>query len=183
MDPDHGIGHSIDDQAVATVQLDRPLRASGEVVARCPLGMPVVMKVPPLLDDGTPFPTLYWLTCPLALRRIGRLESVGGVKQMERLVESDSRLSDALARRHESYATERDALVPDGASLRPEGGVAGLGRGIKCLHAHYADHAAGGANPVGELVAPWVEPLDCESACVIGDGTDVRRNPKWREPK
>ena len=63
----------IDDHAVAAIQLDRPLRAKGEVVARCPLDMPVVMKVPPLLDDGTPFPTLYWLTCPLALRRIGRI--------------------------------------------------------------------------------------------------------------
>ena len=183
MDPDRETVPAMDDHAVATVQLDRPLRATGEVVARCPLDMPVVMKVPPLLDDGTPFPTLYWLTCPLALRRIGRLESVGGVKQMERLFESDEERARALARRHESYAVERDSLVPDDAPLRPQGGVAGLGRGVKCLHAHYADFAAGGPNPTGELVAPWVEPLDCELTCVIGDGEDVRRNPNWREPK
>ena len=173
----------IDDQAVAAIQLDRPLRAKGEVVARCPLDMPVVLKVPPLLDDGTPFPTLYWLTCPLALRRIGRIESVGGVKQMERWIESDESRAAALERRHETYAAERDALVPDDASLRPEGGVAGLRRGVKCLHAHYADHAAGGDNPIGALVAPWVEPLDCYVACVTGDGVEVERNPAWREPK
>jgi hypothetical protein len=174
---------TMDDQAVVTTQLDRPLRASGEVVARCHLAMPVVMKVPPLLDDGTPFPTLYWLTCPLALRRIGRLESIGGVKQMERLLEADPALAASLAERHRTYAAERDQLIPADARLRPQGGVAGLGRGVKCLHAHYADHAAGGENPVGELVGPWVEPLDCEMPCVTGEGTEVERNPAWREPK
>ncbi|MDF1596786.1 MAG: DUF501 domain-containing protein [Acidimicrobiia bacterium] len=173
----------IDDQAAASAQLDRPLRAAGEVAARCHLAMPVVVKVPPLLDDGTPFPTLYWLTCPLARRRIGRLESIGGVKQMERLFESDEALSAALDQRHETYAAERDRLVPPDVPLRPEGGVAGIRRGVKCLHAHYADHAAGGGNPIGALVAPWVEPLDCAMVCVSGEGTDVARNPAWREPR
>ena len=173
----------IDDQAAASAQLERPLRAAGEVVARCHLAMPVVVKVPPILDDGTPFPTLYWLTCPLARRRVGRLESIGGVKQMERLFESDERLSTAIDQRHADYAAERDRLVPPDASLRPQGGVAGIRRGVKCLHAHYADHAAGGENPIGALVAPWVEPLDCAMACVSGEGTDATRNPAWREPR
>jgi len=173
----------IDDQAAAAVQLDRPLRAAGEVVARCHLMLPVVIKVPPLLDDGTPFPTLYWLTCPLAVRRIGRLESVGGVKQMERLLESNEELAVAMERRHACYEEERDRLVPSGVRPRPSGGVAGLTRGVKCLHAHYADHAAGGDNPVGGLVAPWVEPLDCAVPCVAGDELDVQRNAAWREPK
>ncbi|MDH5372765.1 MAG: DUF501 domain-containing protein, partial [Acidimicrobiia bacterium] len=123
----------IDDQAAAAVQLDRPLRAAGEVVARCHLMLPVVIKVPPLLDDGTPFPTLYWLTCPLAVRRIGRLESVGGVKQMERLLESNEELAVAMERRHACYEEERDRLVPSGVRPRPSGGVAGLTRGVKCL--------------------------------------------------
>ena len=35
--------------------------------SRCHLGLPVVVRVPPILDDGTPFPTHYWLTCPLAV--------------------------------------------------------------------------------------------------------------------
>ncbi len=172
----------LDDHAVASVQLDRPLRATGEVAARCHLGLPVVVTVPPLLDDGTPFPTRYWLTCPLALRRIGRLESVGGVKQMERFIEANTDLAVRLEHRHATYADERDAEMPPEAALRPAGGVAGLRRGVKCLHAHYADYAAGGDNPIGELVAPWVEPLDCERPCVVDRAGEPVRNPQWSEP-
>ncbi|MDH5615312.1 MAG: DUF501 domain-containing protein, partial [Acidimicrobiia bacterium] len=79
----------MDDQQVAAVQLERALRAPVDVMFRCPLHLPVVVAVPPLLEDGTPFPTRYWLTCPLARIRVGRLESVGGVRAMERWVESD----------------------------------------------------------------------------------------------
>ena len=74
----------MDDREVVAAQIGRPLRAAANVVSRCHLGLPVVVQVPPLLDDGTPFPTLYWLSCPLAAKRVGRVESVGGVKTMER---------------------------------------------------------------------------------------------------
>ena len=60
----------MDDRQVVAVQLERPLRAAIDVRARCPLQLPVVVAVPPLLDDGTPFPTRYWLTCPLARLRV-----------------------------------------------------------------------------------------------------------------
>lgn len=172
----------LDDHAVASVQLDRPLRATGEVSARCHLALPVVVTVPPLLNDGTPFPTRYWLTCPLALRRIGRIESVGGVKQMERFLEANDDLAARMEERHLTYAAERDEHLPSDAPLVPRGGVAGLRRGVKCLHAHYADYASGGDNPVGELVAPWVEPLDCEMPCVVDAAGEIVRNPKWQEP-
>lgn len=145
-------------------------------MATCHLGLPVVAEVPPILDDGTPFPTRYWLTCPLAVRRIGRLEGSGGVKQMERWVEAAA--AERFAAANERYAAERDALVPTDAVHRPDGGVAGTKAGVKCLHAHYADHAAGNDNPVGEVVAPWVEPLDCQRPCVVGESL----NPDWREP-
>lgn len=171
------------DRAVAAAQLGRALRADGAVVARCHLELPVVMKVPPILDDGTPFPTLYWLTCPLALRRIGRLESIGGVKQMERLLDSDEERAARLEERHRTYAAERDSLLPADASPTPVGGIAGLTRGVKCLHAHYADQAAGGSNPIGELVAPWIEPLDCRVPCVVVESGEPARNPRWFEPK
>ncbi len=157
-------------------QIGRPLRAESVVVASCHLGLPVVAEVPPVLDDGTPFPTRYWLTCPLAVRRIGRLEGSGGVKQMERWVEVAA--AERFVAANERYAAERDALVPPDAIHRPDGGVAGTKAGVKCLHAHYADHAAGNDNPVGEVVAPWVEPLDCQSPCVVGESL----NPDWREP-
>ncbi|HSJ28448.1 MAG TPA: DUF501 domain-containing protein [Acidimicrobiia bacterium] len=160
-------------------QIGRSLRAASDVVARCPLGLPVVAAVPPFLDDGTPFPTRYWLSCPLASTRVGRLEGAGGVRAMDRRAASDPAFGAALERAHDRYADDRDALVPEGADPAPGGGVAGSGGGVKCLHAHYADHAAGNDNPVGALVAPWIEPLDCTIPCVV----DGRRNPAWREPR
>jgi hypothetical protein len=173
----------MNDAAALAAQIERPLRAPADVVARCHLGIPVVTRVAPLLDDGTPFPTRYWLSCPLAVRRIGRLEAAGGVRTMDRKALAEPGFGEALAAAHRRYAEERDAHVPAGTSPRPSGGVGGARRGVKCLHAHYADHAAGNANPVGALVAPWVEPLDCPTPCVTEVGEAVRRNPEWREPK
>lgn len=164
-----------DDRQVIEIQLGRPLRAPSEVVARCHLGLPVVVRVPPHLDDGTPFPTLFWLTCPLARTRIGRLEGAGGVKRMESKAAADPDFADALERAHSAYAAERDEYVSEEDAPRPSGGVGGAARGVKCLHAHFAHHAAGGENPVGELVARWIGPLDCDVRCVVEDGM----NPNW----
>lgn len=171
------------DGEVAAAQIERPLRAASEPVARCPLGLPTVISVPPVLDDGTPFPTRFWLTCPLANRRIGRLEGAGGVKAMEQALDDDPDLLAAMTVAHERYEAERDALIPIDAKHRPTGGVAGLTLGVKCLHAHYADHAAGNDNPIGTLVAPWTEPLVCEVPCVAEIDGVMARNPDWVEPK
>lgn len=164
-----------DDRRVIEAQIGRPLRADSEVVARCHLGMPVVVEVPPHLDDGTPFPTLYWLTCPLATTRIGRLEGAGGVKRMEAKAEADPDFADALARAHLDYSDRRAQLVRQESGPQPTGGVGGTAEGVKCLHAHYAHTTAGGDNPVGSLVANWIEPLDCEVPCVV----DGDLNPAW----
>ena len=164
-----------DDREVIETQIGRPLRAESEVVARCHLEMPVVVRVPPHLDDGTPFPTLYWLTCPLATTSIGRLEGAGGVKRMETKAAADAGFVAALEHAHASYAAERDALITDAEAPVPSGGVGGAARGVKCLHAHYAHYVAGGDNPVGALVASWIEPLDCEVRCVV----DGEMNPEW----
>lgn len=174
----------MDDRAVVAAQLDREPRSIIDVAARCHLGVPTVIAVPPHLEDGTPFPTRYWLTCPLAVRRIGRLESTGGVKAAEARIEDDPVFADRHERASERYARDRDALIGSEAPLhRPSGGVGGTARGVKCLHAHYADHAAGNDNPVGEDTARRMEPLDCVVECVAAvDGTVVR-NPRWREPR
>lgn len=163
------------DRDIVEVQIGRSLRAESEVVARCHLELPVVIRVPPILDDGTPFPTLYWLTCPLARTRIGRLEGSGGVRRMENKVESDLEFAQALEQAHRSYEEERDGMLEDGFQPAPSGGVGGTAQGVKCLHAHYAHARAGGDNPVGELVDGWIGPLDCVVPCVTGGGM----NPDW----
>lgn len=175
----------VSSQAVIAAQLGRPLRAVSKPLVHCHLGLPVVIEVPPVLDDGTPFPTHYWLSCPLAVRRVARIESRGDIGRIEDLAVADPEFGRRLTVAHERYRTERDLLIRQDAIHRPTGGVAGASAGVKCLHAHYADYAAGAAsedrwyNPVGELVAAEIEPLDCTVPCVIGDG----RNPNWVEPK
>ena len=173
----------MDDLRVVEAQIDRPPRSPVEVLSRCHLGLPVVIGVPPLLDDGTPFPTSYWLTCPLAVKRIGRVEAGGGVRDAEAMLESDGAVAAAFQNAMDRYAAERDARIPAGHDgPRPTGGVGGSQSGVKCLHAQYADHAAGNENAVGSWVAPDVEPLDCTVPCVAGIDGETRRNPDWIEP-
>jgi uncharacterized protein len=119
-----------------------------EVVRRHADGSPLVIRNAPLLDDGTPMPTRYWLVGEPERTWVSRLESEGGVAQAEAEVDPA-----ALAAAHARYAAERDAaLPPDHAGPRPSGGVGGTRQGVKCLHAHYAWHLAGGADPVGRWV-------------------------------
>ena len=112
-------------------------------------GQPVVIANDPLLLDGTPMPTRYWLVDPVIRSRIGLLESEGGVKEAELAVDAG-----ALAAAHVRYAAERDALVPVGwQGPRPSGGVGGTRRGVKCLHAHVAWWLVGGDDPIGDWAA------------------------------
>ncbi len=172
----------MDDRSVVEVQIGRPPRSAINVGVRCHLGLPVVVDVPPILDDGTPFPTTHWLTCPLALIRISRLESDGGVRRADEAIQKDpdlrARFDDAMQR----YRLERDRHIPDGwEGPRPSGGIAGSSGGVKCLHAQYADTVSGNANPIGEDVAARVEPLSCTVACVAQVDGRVVRNPDWVE--
>lgn len=133
---------------VLTRLLGRSPRGAFEVVVRDAAGEPLVIRNAPLLDDGTPMPTRYWLVDPGERARVARLESDGGVRAAEAAVESE-----ALLRAHTEYAAERDAALPAGhTGPRPHGGVGGTRRGVKCLHAHYAYHLAGGDDPVGRWV-------------------------------
>lgn len=139
--------------------------------------------MPPFLDDGTPFPTSAWLTCPLAVRRIGRVEAEGGVSAAAVLIEADAEIAAGFASAMDRYRTERDALIPDDhVGPRPTGGVGGSSGGVKCLHAHYADHAVGNDNPIGGWVSPRVEPLNCTIPCAIEREGLVVRNDQWVEP-
>ena len=136
-----------DRDAVADL-LGRAPRGAFEIVVRAGDGAPVVIRNAPLLDDGTPMPTRYWLVGEPERTRVSRLESDGGVDEAEVAVDPD-----ALAATHRRYAAERDAAVPLGhAGPLPSGGVGGTRVGVKCLHAHYAWFLAGGDDPVGRWV-------------------------------
>jgi hypothetical protein len=129
--------------------LGRPPQADFAVVVRRPDGAPVVIENAPLLDDGTPMPTRYWLIDPELRESVSRLEAGGGVKEAAAVVDPE-----ALARAHALYAEERDAALPlDHPGPRPKGGVGGTHRGVKCLHAHVAWYLAGGDDPVGRYTA------------------------------
>lgn len=171
------------DVSIVSAQLGRELLATPTVVARCGLGLPVVVRVPPVTHAGEPFPTRYWLVCPLAHRRVARLESRGDVTRHEARLEDDPVFRAAMEAAHADYAAERDRDIPSDATLRPRGGVAGIRAGVKCLHAHLAHSLGGGENPCGAEVAAEVLPLDCERPCVsFADGA-ARRDPAWREPR
>jgi uncharacterized protein len=141
-------GATAADVDAVAVLLGRPPRGAFTIVVRDAEGSPLVIRNAPLLDDGTPMPTLYWLVGAREREAIGRLEAAGGVRNAEREVDPE-----ALKAAHDRYAAERDALVsPDHDGPRPSGGVGGTRRGVKCLHAHYAFHLAGGDDPVGAWV-------------------------------
>ncbi len=142
-----------EDVATLTLLLGRRPQADFEVVVRDGAGAPAVIRNAPLMDDGTPMPTRYWLVDRELSTRVARLEADGGVRRAEAEVGPD-----ALAAAHAAYAAERDAALPathDGP--RPHGGVGGTRTGVKCLHAHYAYSLAGGDDPVGRWVAAALE--------------------------
>lgn len=143
------MSHQPDDRARVAELLGREPRGHYEIVVRDAAGEPVVLRNAPFLDDGTPMPTRYWLVGPEEGRRIGRLEAIGGVAAAEAAVPAEE-----LAAAHARYAAERDAEIPaDHEGPRPSGGVGGTRVGVKCLHAHWAWHLAGGDDPVGR----WIE--------------------------
>lgn len=142
----------LSDHTAVTALLGRPPQGEFEVCVRDHEGQPVVIRNAPLLDDGTPMPTRYWLVDEQLRREVSRLEASGGVKRAEAEVDPGD-----LARAHRAYAAERDAALPDDhRGPAPSGGVGGTRKGVKCLHAHYAWHLAGGDDPVGRWVAEQV---------------------------
>jgi len=140
---------SAEDQALITELLGRVPQGRYEIVVRHDDGVPRVIRNAPILDDGTPMPTLYWLVSPEDRVLIGRLESAGGVDRAEAEIGLER-----IAEAHEAYRAERDALLPlDWGGPRPSAGVGGTRVGVKCLHAHYAAWLAKGTDPVGAWVS------------------------------
>jgi hypothetical protein len=139
----------LDDRAQVTLLLGREPQGDFDVVVRRPDGRPVVIRNAPLMGDGTPMPTRYWLVDEDLRRAVSHLEAAGGVRAAEAAIDPAE-----VAAAHARYAAERDAALPaEHQGPKPSGGVAGTRTGVKCLHAHYAWHLAGGEDPIGR----WVE--------------------------
>lgn len=153
---------SVDREAVAA-QLGRPPRALRSVAHRCPCGLPSVVRTHPRLEDGTPFPTLYYLTCARLTSLISTVEASGAMREMTDRLAQDPALAEAYRRAHKSYLAERDALEPLGTQVS----AGGMPERVKCLHVHVA-HAlacAAGVNPFGDevlaQVGEWWAPGPC----------------------
>jgi len=147
------------DRAVVAVQLGRPPRAVRAVAHRCPCGNPDVVETLPRLPDGTPFPTLYYLTCPRAASAIGTLEASGLMSEMTDRLAADSDLAAAFFAAHESYLARRGEI---GRVAEIDGiSAGGMPTRVKCLHVlvGHALAAGRGVNPLGDealdLLADW----------------------------
>jgi hypothetical protein len=136
------------DIARVTELLGRQPQGDFEVILRDASGSPIVVKNEPLLFDGTPMPTRYWLVGPKEHTAVSRLESAGFIDLAESEVDAEE-----LRLTHERYAAERDSAIPkDHTGPRPHGGVAGTRVGVKCLHAHYANWLVNKTDVVGQWV-------------------------------
>ena len=129
-------------------QLGRKPRGVLAIAYRCPNGEPGVVKTAPRLPDGTPFPTLYYLTHPALTAAASRLESSGLMKEMTLRLATDAGLAARYRRAHEAYLAERDAVEPLGTTF--SGG--GMPERVKCLHVLIAHSLAEGRglNPFGD---------------------------------
>lgn len=116
----------------------------------------------PRLDDGTPFPTLYWLSCRKLSSQVGGLESSGWMADLNRRLAEEPPLREAMRRSTEAYVAERDGLEQLGSATHPGGGP----DRVKCLHAHTAHHLVRGDNPAGAEVLRELAWEDPEKPCV-----------------
>lgn len=136
------------DAAAVTAQLGRPPRGLVAVAHRCGCGLPDVVTTAPRLPDGTPFPTLFYLSCPRASAAVGRLEGTGLMRDMTERLSRHPALRTAYAAATADYLARRDALGPlPGAPT-----VGGMPERVKCLHVPVA-HALAvgpGVNPFGD---------------------------------
>lgn len=145
------------DRADVAAQLGRAPRGILAVAARCPSGHPAVVVTSPRLPDGTPFPTLYYLTCPRLCALVSRLEADGVMREMNARLATDPDLAAAYRHAHDAYLAQRDAIESLGTTVT----AGGMPSRVKCLHSLVAHSLSvgSGINPFGdesvEMVRRW----------------------------
>lgn len=160
------------DIAIVSAQLGRPARNVIGIAARCVCGAPTVVSTAPRLADGTPFPTLYYLSHPAATAAMSFLEATQVMNEFTELLAADEEMRAAYGRAHEAYLADRASIlvVPEIDNFS----AGGMPVRVKCLHA-LAGHAlaAGpGVNPIGDLAlerSSW-SPTVCE--CIAYEGIE-----------
>ncbi|HET7533378.1 MAG TPA: DUF501 domain-containing protein [Nocardioidaceae bacterium] len=160
------------DEAVIEAQLGRPPRSIHAIGHRCPCGNPDVVATEPRLEDGTPFPTTFYLTCPRAASMIGTLEASGLMKAMSERLESDPDLAADYRRAHESYLVYREGIaeVPEIHGVS----AGGMPTRVKCLHVLAGQSLAQGrgVNPLGDEVLDLLGEFWASGPCVDPDEKD-----------
>jgi len=153
-----------EDIAVVSQQLGRPARNVVGIAARCVCGRPTVISTAPRLDDGTPFPTFYYLTHPAATAAMSALEATQVMAEYNDLLADDEDAADRYRAAHEQYLADREsiAVVEEIAGIS----AGGMPSRVKCLHAlaAHALAAGPGVNPIGDLAlarGDW-SPAVCE---------------------
>lgn len=138
------------DRAAVLRQLGREPRGVVAVAHRCVCGEPDVVTTAPRLPDGTPFPTVYYLTCPRLTSAVSTLEAEGRMQEMQRRLAGDAALRDRYRSAHEQYLADREALgaVPEIAGVS----AGGMPDRVKCLHVLVGHTLAvgPGVNPLGD---------------------------------
>jgi hypothetical protein len=97
---------SDEDFEIMSHQLGRKIRGAVEVSYRTPDGQPAVVKTAPKLPDGTPFPTLYYLTDPRLTAEASRLEVAGVMRTMQARLRGGRTLAADYLAAHEHYLAE-----------------------------------------------------------------------------
>ena len=154
------------ERAVVSAQLGRPARGRSAVVHRCAYGLPTVVRVDPRLPDGTPFPTVFWQTCPALRSQIGRLEADQAMVGINQRLETDDEFQAEHAAAQERYRAFRDEL---GGPLPGDPYAGGIPRYVKCLHVHAGHELATGDSPVGAWTVEAARPVPCSGPCVDED--------------
>jgi len=152
------------DIATVSAQLGRPARNVIGIAARCVCGAPTVVATAPRLEDGTPFPTLYYLSHPAATAALSFLEATQVMNEYNQMLADDENLRAHYRSAHESFLADREMIgvVPELAGVSS----GGMPVRVKCLHAlaAHALAAGPGVNPIGDLAllrAAW-SPQVCE---------------------
>jgi hypothetical protein len=154
------------DIAEVSRQLGRPARDILAIAARCVCGRPLVVKTKPRLGNGTPFPTLYYLTQPAATAAVSTLEASGYMAELQQLLAEDDEVAKQYLAAHNSYLSEREA-IEDVEEIK-DFSAGGMPTRVKCLHALVGHSLAKGegVNPIGDLALRALTWSDKVCTCV-----------------